>query len=169
MYKQQSLVHIEFSRGYMPKIQAVEHHVGNPPAKLFIDACSGVGTLGLTAASLGVPHVIMNDAWYASAFWSAFNLEVNREYFRITKVRIFEQMEDMVKHPVTKDPIKIAETEGQQIIEVYQGDFRLLHLVIPRQSFPVTAIDIFDKKNELGIQKIKKEWGEKIGGDIFVP
>jgi len=169
MYKQQSLVHIEFSRGYAPKIQALEQHIGNPPANLFIDACSGVGTLGLSAAYLGVPHVIMNDAWYASAFWSAFNLEVNREYFKVSRVRIFEQMEDMVKHPVMKNPIKIAETEGEQIIEVYQGDFRQLHSVIPLGSLPVTAIDIFDKKDTSGIQKIKKEWGENVGGDMFIP
>jgi hypothetical protein len=169
IYKQQSLVHIEFSRGYVPKIQIVEQHVGNPPAQLFIDACSGVGTLGLTAACLGVSHVIMNDAWYASAFWSAFNLEVNREYFKISRVRIFEQMEDMVKHPIANDPVKIAETEGEQIIEVYQGDFRLLPAVIPPRVVPVTAIDIFDKNDAPGIQKIKKEWGERVGGDIFVP
>jgi len=169
MYKQQSLVHIEFSRGYAYKIQALEQHVGNPPAKMFIDACSGVGTLGLAAACMGVPHVIMNDAWYASAFWSAFNLEVNREYFKVSRVRIFEQMEDMVKHPVTKYPIKIAETEGEQVIEVYQGDFRQLHSVIPPGNLPVTAIDIFDKNNAQEIQKIKKEWGENVGGDIFVP
>jgi hypothetical protein len=169
MYKQQSLVHIEFSRGYLPKIQALEQHVGNPPAKMFIDACSGVGTLGLTAACLGVPHVIMNDAWYASAFWSAFNLEVNREYFKVNRVRVFEQLEDMVKHPVSTDPIKIAETEGEQIIEIYQGDFRQLHTVISPKCLPVTAIDIFDKKDMPGIQRMKKEWGEKVGGDIFVP
>ena len=65
------------------------------------------------------------------SFWSAFNLEVNREYFKVNRVRIFEQMEDMVKHPVTKYPIKIAETEGEQVIEVYQGDFRHLPSVIP--------------------------------------
>ena len=169
MYKQQSLIHIEFSRGYAPKIRSLEEHLGMPPAKMFIDACSGVGTLGLTAATLGVPHVVMNDAWYASAFWSAFNLEVNREYFNVCKVRIFEQMEDMVKHPVMKNPIKIAETEGEQTIEVYQGDFRQLHSVIPSGSSPVTAMDIFDKKDTSGIQKIKKEWAEKVGGDLFVP
>jgi hypothetical protein len=169
MYKQQSLVHIEFSRGFAPKIRSLEQHIGNPPAKLFIDACSGVGTLGLTAACLGVPHVIMNDAWYASAFWSAFNLEVNREYFRVSRVRIFEQMEDMQKHPVMKNPIKIAETEGEQFIEIYQGDFRQLHLVIPPKSTPVTALDLFDKKDTLALQRIRYEWMEKIGGDLFIP
>ncbi|MEI8331885.1 MAG: hypothetical protein WCF90_09630 [Methanomicrobiales archaeon] len=169
MYKQQSVVHIEFSRGYAPKIRALEQHLGNPPAKMFIDACSGVGTLGLTAASLGVMQVLMNDAWYASAFWSALNLEVNREYFNVNRVRIFEQMEDMVKHPVMKNPIKIAETEGEQVIEVYQGDFRQLPSVIPPHSQPVTAVDIFDKRDTVGILTIKKEWGKTVGGDIFIP
>ena len=130
MYKQQSLMHIEFPRGGYPKIRAVEQHVGNPPVKYFVDACSGAGTLGLAAACLGVPRVVMNDAWYASAFWSAFNLEVNREYLRIRRVKIFEQPEDMQKHPVTRDPVKIAETEGEQIIEVYQGDFLELPVVL---------------------------------------
>jgi uncharacterized UPF0146 family protein len=78
-------------------------------------------------------------------------------------------MDDMIKHPIMKTPIKIAETEGEQIIEVYQGDFRQLHSVIPPHSSPVTAIDIFDKKDAVGIQKMKKEWEERIGGDIFVP
>ena len=77
IYKQQSLIHIEFPRPRYPKIRSVEQHVGTPPVKTFVDACSGVGTLGLAAACLGVPHVMMNDAWYASAFWSAFNLEIN--------------------------------------------------------------------------------------------
>ena len=78
-------------------------------------------------------------------------------------------MEDMVKHPVMKYPIKIAETEGEQVIEVYQGDFRQLPSVIPSHSQPVTALDIFDKRDTVGIQNIKKEWGGTVGGDIFVP
>ena len=130
MYKQQSLVHIEFPRAGYPKIRSVEQHVGKPPVPYFIDACSGVGTLGLAAACLGVPRVVMNDAWYASAFWSAFNLEVNREYLSISRVKIFEQVQDMAKHPVVREPVKIAETEGDQVIEVYQGDFRELPSVL---------------------------------------
>ena len=78
--------------GGYPKIRSVGQHVGSPPVPFFVDACSGVGTLGLVAACLGVPRVVMNDAWYASAFWSAFNLEVNREYLEIRRVRIFEQI-----------------------------------------------------------------------------
>ena len=169
MYKQQSLIHIEFPRQGYPKIRAVEEHVGKPPVNYFIDACSGVGTLGLAAACLGVPHVVMNDAWYASAFWSAFNLEVNRGYLKIDRVKIFEQLEDMQKHPVTRDPIKIAETNGDQVIEVYQGDFHQLFSIILPHSNPVSALDIFDKKDMSSLQQVKSEWLEKVGGEVFIP
>jgi len=169
MYKQQSLVHIEFPRAGYPKIRSVEQHVGTPPAGLFVDACSGVGTLGLTAACLGVPHVVMNDAWYASAFWSAFNLEVNREYLNIRRVRIFEQIEDMAKHPVVREPVKIAETEGDQVIEVYQGDFRKLAAILPRSAPTVTALDLFDKKDLAATERIRQDWLERVGGEIFIP
>jgi hypothetical protein len=169
IYKQQSRIHIEFPRVGYPKIHAVERHVRNPPARHFVDACSGVGTLGLTAACLGVPHVVLNDAWYASAFWSAFNLEVNREYLHIKRVRIFEQEEDMQKHPVVKDPIKIAETEGQQSIEVYQGDFRRLHTVLSLDTPPVTAFDLFEKSNTPVLHKILDDWNKKVGGEVFIP
>jgi len=169
MYKQQSLIHIEFPRAGYPKIRSVEQHVGNPPAPLFIDACSGVGTLGLTAACLSVPHVVLNDAWFASAFWSAFNLEVNRDYLRISQVKIFEQMQDMQKHPVTDEPIKIAETRGEQRIEVYQGDFRQLYQVITPEKGMVTAIDLFNKNDLNAVDAIRTEWIRKVGGDVFIP
>ena len=168
MYKQQSLIHIEFPRGNDLKIRAVEQRVGKPPVPNFIDACSGAGTLGLAAACMGVPHVVMNDAWYASAFWSAFNLEVNRDYVKLKRIKIYEQYQDMQKHPVAKEPIKIAETEGEQVIEVYQGDFRLLYRVLSAGT-PLTAIDIFDKNDRAAIGAIQKEWLAKVGGEVFIP
>lgn len=168
MYKQQSLIHIEFPRGGYPKIQSVEQHVGKPPVPYFVDACCGVGTLGLAAACMGVPLVVMNDAWYASSFWSAFNLEINRDYLKLKKIKIFEQYEDMQKHPVAKEPLKIAESEGDQVVEVYQGDFRLLYHVLPAGA-PVTAIDIFDKKDVGALELIRTEWQARVGGDVFIP
>lgn len=169
VYKQQSLIHIEFPRPGYPKIRSVEQHVGKPPARFFIDACSGVGTLGLAAGCLGVPHVVMNDAWYAAAFWSAFNLEVNRVYLRVDRVKIFEQLEEMEKHPVMRDPLLIAEAEGEQRIEVYQGDFRQLYQVIPAGISPVTAMDLFDKNDLTAINMFKTDWIGRVGGNVFVP
>jgi hypothetical protein len=169
VYKQQSLIHIEFPRAGYPKLRSVAAHVGTPPVPFFVDACSGPGTLGLAAACMGVPHVIMNDAWYASAFWSAFNLEVNRVYFDIEKVRIYRQLGDMAGHPVAREPVKIAETMGRQTIEVYQGDFRKLDRVIPGDAHPVAALDVFDKNNQKEISALLHDWKERMGGDAFVP
>ena len=169
VYKQQTLIHIEFPRVGYHKIRSVEKHVGKPPVNFFIDACSGVGTLGLAAACLGVPHVIMNDAWYASAFWSAINLDVNREYFRVDDIKIFERLNDMMKHPVGRSPVLIAETEGDQKIEVYQGDFQKLHEVISPGASSVTAVDLFDKNDILTHNKFRDNWARKVGGEIFIP
>ncbi|KUK62233.1 MAG: hypothetical protein XD82_0754 [Methanoculleus marisnigri] len=78
VYKQQSALHIEFPRDRDPKILALEREIGRHRPRTFVDACSGAGTLGLAAIRAGVPHVIANDAWYAAAYWTAYNLQVNR-------------------------------------------------------------------------------------------
>jgi len=168
-YKQQSRTHIEFPRAGYPKIRSVEQHVGTPPVSCFVDACCGVGTLGIAAASLGVPHVIMNDAWYASAFWSAFNLEVNRDLLNIGRVRLYKPLQDMAKVPVRRTPEKIAETEGDQRIEVYQGDFHELPSVLVQDSSPLTALDLFQKSDRVAIERITRDWYERVGGALFIP
>ena len=169
VYKQQSLIHIEFPRAGYPKLRSVAAHVGKPPVPFFVDACSGPGTLGLAAACLGVPHVVMNDAWYASAFWSAFNIEVNRAYFDVGEVRIYGHLGDMARHPVVREPVKIADTVGRQVIEVYQGDFRNLDRVIPGDAHPVAALDIFGKNNQKEVSSLLRDWQGRMGGDAFIP
>jgi len=169
LYKQQSRTHIEFPRAGYPKIRSVERHVGNPPVSCFVDACSGVGTLGIAGACLGVPYVVMNDAWYASAFWSAFNVEVNRDLLNIGRVRMYKLLQDMAKDPVRRTPEKIAETEGDQRIEVYQGDFHELPPVLVLDAPPLTALDLFQKSDRVAIERIKRDWNERVGGDIFIP
>jgi hypothetical protein len=169
VYKQQSVIHVEFPRAGYPKIRSVAARVGKPPAPLFVDACSGPGTLGLAAASLGVPHVIMNDAWYAAAFWSAVNIGVNRTYFAVDDVKICAQYAKMAASPVLRVPEKVAETRGRQVLEVYQGDFQHLGSVIPRDTEPVTALDIFDKQDQDAVSSLLRNWQSRIGGSVFVP
>ncbi len=169
MYKQQSRIHIEFPRFGYPKLRSVERHVGMPPVPFFVDACSGVGTLGLAAACAGVHHVIMNDAWYAAAFWSAINLEVNKASFAVDRVRICKNLRDPGEHPTGHEPVKIADTEGEQVIEVYHGDLRELKRVIPQGSNPVTVIDVFDKRDRGAVEKMSADWLSRVGGVAFVP
>lgn len=168
LYKQQSLVHIEFPRGYDPKILSVERRINAALPNIFVDACSGVGTLGLTAAQFGIRQVIMNDTWFAAAFWAAFNLKVNAESFQVEGVRIKKTYDEMVNHPVLKDPELIAETTGPQTITVYQGDLHDLYRVIPKK--PVMAVlDIFRKDNADVARRIKKEWQARVAGEVFIP
>jgi len=169
LYKQQSRTHIEFPRAGYPKIRSIERHVGSPPVSCFVDACSGIGTLGITAARLGVPHIVMNDAWYASAFWSAFNLEVNRDLLNIGRVTMYRQLQDMARDPVRRVPEKIAETNGAQIIEVYQGDFHNLPPVLGLGTSPLTAFDVFQKTDRAAIEHIEKDWMDRVGGRVFIP
>jgi hypothetical protein len=169
IYKQQSLIHVEFPRAGYPKLRAVTSRVGKPPVPFFVDACSGAGTLGLAAACLGVQHVILNDAWYASAFWSAFNLKVNQAYLKTGVVHLHKTLEEMARQPVMRDPQKIAETSGTQNIEVYQGDLRYLDRVISRDSPPLAALDIFDKDNKKVVSALVSDWRARMGGEAFIP
>ena len=169
IYKQQSLIHIEFPRGYDPKIVNVGVRLRHSLPRAFVDASCGAGTLGIIAAQYGVPHVIMNDAWYAAAFWAAFNLSVNADSFPAGEIHILEDYASMASHPVEREPRRIAYTGGQQLIEVYQGDFRKLPPLIPERDRVVTVIDLFEKGDQELNDRIKKEWQDRVGGEVFIP
>lgn len=169
IYRPQSHIHIEFPRAGYAKLRSVLARLGDPPAPFFIDACSGPGTLGLAAASRGVEHVILNDAWYWSAYWAAVNLEVNRESFDIDHVRFTGPPPGPGQPCVGKEPVKIAETTGRQKIEVYFGDFRNLSGVVPAGSRPVAALDIFEKDDPIATRDALGVWRAAIGGEVFIP
>jgi hypothetical protein len=170
VYKQQSKLHIEFPRGYDPKIISVGAHVLRKMPRVFIDANCGAGTLGILGGMLGVPHVILNDAWYAASFWSAYNIEVNREYLLVEgDVHFLEKYEQIEQHPIVRDPLKIAEIKGDQFFEVYQGDFRRLHTVLPTEKNMLTVLDLFEKGNKEFDTRIQTEWRDQVGGDVFIP
>jgi len=168
LYKQQSLIHIEFPRGYDLKILSVERRINAALPGIFVDACSGVGTLGLTAAQLGIRQVILNDTWFAAAFWAAFNLKVNAESFQVEGVRILKTYDEMKKNPVRIVPERIAETAGPQTVSVYQGDLHELYQVIPKKPV-LAAIDLFRKDDAAAVQRIKKEWQDHVAGEVFIP
>jgi hypothetical protein len=168
-YKQQSLIHIEFPRGYDPKIVNIGVHLRHSLPRAFVDAACGVGTLGIIAAQYGVPHVIMNDAWYAASFWAAFNLKVNAGSLLADEIHILEEYGAMAAHPVVKEPRRIAYSEGKQLVEVYQGDYRNLPPLIPEKTGVTTIIDLFEKGDEALNRRILEDWRARVGGEVFIP
>ncbi len=169
LYKQQSTMHIEFPRAFNPKIDTVEKNIRTTSPGLFIDACCGAGTLGLTAGRMKVQRIIMNDAWYAAAFFAAFNIKVNREFFNVETVTIREDYQQMQLHPVVTSPRKIGETAGEQEIEVYQGDFRELYGVVPGGLSTLSVIDLFEKKDLPKVNAIMEQWRRHVPGEVFIP
>ena len=168
IYTQQSQIHIEFPRPRNPKIESVERHLKMHFPGVFVDACAGTGTLGLCAAVCGVRQVILNDAWYAAAYWAAQNIRVNRASLNIRDVRIHLSYSDMKRLQVSKDPVLVAGTEGEQSISVFFGDFRELFRVLP--PGPVcTVIDLFDKSDGEANRRVMKEWQERVPGEVFIP
>ncbi|WP_292522054.1 hypothetical protein [Methanoculleus sp.] len=165
VYKQQSVLHIEFPRDRDEKILSLEQEIGRHRPRTFVDACCGAGTLGLAAARAGVPRVIYNDAWYAAAYWTASNLRVNREALGIGEVAIRRTYDDLRRRPVARDPVLVAETEGAA---VYQGDLRLLSAVLP-PKIDLTALDIFEKRDAGKVARITRAWEASVGGAIFIP
>lgn len=168
IYKQASTMHIEFPRPVNPKILSVDRKVFTKRPDIFVDACCGAGTLGIVAARLGVQHLIFNDAWYAAAFWAAYNLKVNHAYLGIDDVEIFESYTAMAEKPVRSEPHLVATARGSVSAEVYQGDFRLLSPHIPEGKI-LTVIDLYDKASREMVESTIDEWNAKNHGDVFIP
>lgn len=168
IYKQSSMMHIEFPRPINPKIISVDRKVFTKRPKTFVDACCGAGTLGIAAARLGVRHLIFNDAWYAAAFWTAFNLKVNHAYLGIDDVEIFESYTAMADTPVRSEPRLVATARGGISAEVYQGDFRHLSPHIPAENV-LAVIDLFDKASREMVEDTITAWKAKNHGDVFIP
>ncbi|HPC54545.1 MAG TPA: hypothetical protein P5029_03240 [Methanolinea sp.] len=168
IYTQQSLIHIEFPRPRNPKIESVERRLKEGLPAVFVDACAGNGTLGLCAALHGVGKVILNDAWYAAAYWSAQNIHVNRKALKVTGVTTTLSYDEMKARQVSREPVLVAETEGEQDVSVFFGDYRELWKVLP--PGPVCAVlDLFDKSDMEANRRIMKEWRDRVPGEVFIP
>ena len=168
IYLEQSRLHIEFPREYNPKIESVSLSINKFSPQLFIDASCGAGTLGLSAARLGVRGVVMNDAWYAAAFWAAFNVMINSEFLDIDTVRWHRNYDELKTLPIGDEPILVADTTGTQQISVYHGDmFRLHHVV--KTDHSLTAIDLFNKKDKDAVDHALSIWRKHMAGEILIP
>ena len=167
-YKEQSGIHIEFSRGRNEKITTVERTLRKRYPHIFIDACCGSGTLGITAALHATPEVILNDAWSLASYWSAVNLWVNRESLYVDEISFEQSYEDLTSLPVREKPVLVAQAHGSQEINVYHGDWQRLSEVCT-QNETVCALDLFKKSEKNKVQQALRFWKEHMNGEVFIP
>jgi len=77
IYKNQSEIHVEFSKPVSPKIEALKKFIGKYESPSVLDCTCGPGTLGIACLKAGSKRVVFNDIWYPAAKMTAINLEVN--------------------------------------------------------------------------------------------
>ncbi|EHQ35268.1 hypothetical protein [Methanoplanus limicola] len=175
IYKQQSLCHIEYPKGSDPKIEAVRKNVLRNQPDIFVDAFCGCGTLGIAASITGAQNVILNDAWYSSAWWSAINILANRSLLGADEVIFRSGLEKLSEKPVMRPgdpPSVVAEASGAgRSLKVIHGDYRSILKMIPddKKMTSIAAIDVFDKENTAGTDELIRWWNDETGGDSFIP
>ena len=169
VFMQQSCAHIEYPRGFDPKLVATATEVIRYEPEVFVDAACGVGTLGITAGQHGIPRVIMNDAWGYAAYWAAINLDVNRDTLGLESVDMHISYRDIQKTPVRRDPLKVADAFGDgKHYEVWWGDLHTLTKVLPKRV-DLTVIDLFGKENRVRMADAIHRWKRETGGEVFIP
>jgi hypothetical protein len=166
--KKQSDMHIEFPKGIDPKVTSVERQVRRLHPDVFIDACAGPGTLGITAAHFGVPRIVMCDVWHASV-WSAIQtIRVNQRRLGISRINIVEDIEQRPRVWSGK-PVLICEAEGEGIsIQLYNGSYEFLGPYLP-DGKRLTVFDPFNKEAFRKNDQFLAAWKENVGGEVFIP
>jgi hypothetical protein len=168
VYKQQSLLHIEFPRGTGLKIRTVEKMIDENGPEVFIDACCGAGTLGISALLAGVPSVVFNDAWYPAAFWSTVNIHVNRCLTGTGEIAFAGSCRPDDRR-VSTETVEIAGSEGGEgKTIVLWGDYMDAGEFIP-EGRRLAAIDVFGKDDREKTKWIISRWKAAFGGDAFIP
>ncbi|GAB7016410.1 50S ribosomal protein L11 methyltransferase [Methanogenium cariaci] len=169
VFMQQSCAHIEYPRGFDPKLVATATEVIQHEPSVFVDAACGVGTLGIVAAQYDIPRVIMNDAWGYAAYWTAVNLNINRDTLGLEGVEMHIAYAEVQESPVRKEPRKVADAFGDgKHYEVWWGDLHQLADVLPK-SVDLTVIDLFGKEDRALMADTLHRWKRETGGEVFIP
>ncbi|WP_062399591.1 hypothetical protein [Methanogenium cariaci] len=173
VFMQQSCAHIEYPRGFDPKLVATATEVIQHEPSVFVDAACGVGgTLGIVAAQYDIPpRVIMNDAWGYAAYWTAVNLNINRDTLGLEGVEMHIAYAEVQESPVRKEPRKVADAfggDGKHYEVWWGGDLHQLADVLPK-SVDLTVIDLFGKEDRALMADTLHRWKRETGGEVFIP
>jgi len=147
IYKNQSRMHIEFSRQSAPKMRILEQLYLQGKLRDVVDGLSGPGTLGLMCVLAGARRVVLNDVWLAGVQNVLLNLEANRSLLGIDEIEYPETS----KSAVGKEPVLVGRAHGLCEIEVYHGD--LLRLFSRVRPADICLIDHFPGANIAEMEK----------------
>lgn len=156
IYKNQSQIHIEFSRQNAPKMRILEQLYFQGKLRDVVDGLSGPGTLGLMCVLAGAKRVVLNDAWQPAVQNVLLNLEVNKRLLGI----------DEILHPeesncaVGTDPVLVASARGASQIEVYHGD--LARLFSRAKPAEICFIDHFPGADTSKLEKACRSCNEVV-------
>jgi hypothetical protein len=147
IYKNQSQIHIEFSRNNAPKMRILEQLYLQGKLRDVADGLSGPGTLGLMCVLAGARRVVLNDAWQPAVQNVLLNLEANRSLLAIEETEYPETFKGMVG----KEPVLVARARGCCEIEVYHGD--LTRLFARARPAELCLIDHFPGADTAELEK----------------
>ena len=167
LYRQASSCHIEAPGPVDPKVAATDRALGRILPDVFVDACAGVGTLGLVAGLRLVPTVVLNDRWGPAAWFAGLNLEVNRASLMIEKVAHLRSFADLQARPIRDEPEVVAAAHGEQEILVSHGTLWAIPPLLP-PGLRLAALDPFNKE-PARLARIMAKWQNCAGGEVFIP
>lgn len=156
IYKNQSQIHIEFSRQSAPKMKILEQLYFQGKLRDVVDGLCGPGTLGLMCILAGAKHVVFNDAWAPAVQNVLLNLEANRSLLAIDEIEYPETS----KNAVGDQPVLVGRAHGSCEIEVYHGD--LLRLFSRAKPAQLCLIDHFPGANTAELKRAAKSCKEII-------
>lgn len=168
LYKQTSTCHLEVPCFSDPKVAATDRALHRVLPDLFVDACAGVGTLGLVAALRLVLTVVLNDAWGPAAWFAGLNLAANREALLVDEVELLASYADLCSTGLRDEPIPVAVACGAQEIRVYHGSLWRLPPLLPAGGARLAALDPFGKE-PARTARIARRWQDCAGGEVFIP
>ncbi len=153
IYKNQSMIHIEFNNS---KVRALEglYLKGEFDNSSVLDGFCGPGTLGLLSIAGGARKVIFNDAWLPALQNTILNIKANSGILGVD----IESETGGQNKLIGDEPVLLAKAGGKAEILVYHGDIRKLEV----KDCDICLIDTFPSINPAGFIPLCREMAKKI-------
>ena len=169
IYKKQASTHIEVPHGIDLKIRSIERAIRRVHPHLLVDACCGAGTLGIAGLKLGVHDVLLNDPWYAAAYFTGFNLNINKKILGLEECVCCGNYSRFSQDRIRGESEVVADGFGcDHAVQVFQGRMDSLTTRISDPSV-LTVFDPFDKKMFRENAFFLSSWRQTVGGEVFIP